>query len=143
MSTTIMAHPRTEGWNFDFVERDGYGELVFKVQECTHVFFVTDDQLLELFDFLGASPRVIKSAGALYVERLINAAIALAKVSTEVRDRLSFELRAQDDDERPVDLVPALCDQVAVIFLDGPIACSQPRGHAGSHVPTFDRAFTG
>ncbi|MHB1923330.1 MAG: hypothetical protein ACYCSJ_01415 [Acidimicrobiales bacterium] len=96
------------------VERSDYLDLSMRVTrghwtEDDLDVFLTDDQAVDVLHALATSPRVVTAAGATYVQRAVETALALAKVSTDVRDQLERALRAMDDDERPVAYVEHVC----------------------------------
>lgn len=77
-------------------------------RDTTVHLFATAAQMADVYTALAQNAQVIASAGTAFVERTIHAAIALAKVTPEVRDTLERALRGMADDERPTSTL--VCD---------------------------------
>ena len=62
--------------------------------------FATNDQLADLASVLMTDPDILSALGPKSIDRAHNAAVALAAADRGFRERLLFELRCLEDDER-------------------------------------------
>ncbi len=108
MSSNVMIHANRNDLSVEVVPYADYLTLALKVrrdgwQEDTVAIFLSEAQIVEVYAALATHPRVIEAAGPRYVERAVQTALSLAKVSHAIRDHLERGLRAMDDDEREVE----------------------------------------
>ena len=108
MSSDILVHASRNDLTVKVVPYTDYLTLTLKVsrdgwREDTVAIFLSEAQIVEVYAALATHPRVIEAAGPRYVERAVQTALSLAKVSHAIRDDLERGLRAMDDDEREVE----------------------------------------